>query len=453
MIAYPWSLDGKPPPTQAEHKRWRFFEQHLPGIALGMMIVLLLAVVLFPHMVKTIPSGQVGVLWKRFSGPGIYCWCILRRGTVLNPEEIRGEGLHIIWPWDELYMYDLRLQSNTETYNAISADGVSLVAAINIRTQLNYNSVPVLHKFIGPAYIARVVSPEIGSRTREVMSKYSAEEVYSTKRQEIEEAIRQGAREKLNKELTSVMQPEASEQDDRMDDQYRGRLQNSVIIIDTLVLSIVLPPAVVGAINRKAEQYYLVQEYKYRVERESLESDRKRIEAEGIRDFQKTVSQGISESYLRWRGIEATVQLSQSANSKIVVIGSGKDGLPIILGNVDAPAPQPGGAAPKPAEGEEPDKKPALDAAKPSDKTTPADAAKPPDKVPVADATKPADKTPADGSAKPAAAAADESRPLWPLSFSDLEALLSKMLGAKDSGAAPKPEKPAADKPAEEKAK
>ena len=91
-----------------------------------------------------------------------------------------------------------------------------------------------------------------------------------------------------------------------------------------------------NAINRKTEQYYISEEYKFRVERERRESERKKIEAEGIRDFQQTVSQGISDSYLRWRGIEATLQLSQSTNSKVVIIGNAKDGLPIILGNVDA---------------------------------------------------------------------------------------------------------------------
>src|SRR5207248_5101440 len=83
--------------------------------------------------------------------------------------------------------------------------------------------------------------------------------------------------------------------------------------------------------------YYISEEYKFRVAREIRESERKKIEAEGIREFQQIVSQGISDSYLRWRGIEATVQLAQSPNSKIVIVGSGKDGLPIILGNVDSP--------------------------------------------------------------------------------------------------------------------
>src|SRR5438132_7597629 len=118
------------------------------------------------------------------------------------------------------------------------------------------------------------------------------------------------------------------------------------ILYDVLVTGIELPAAIVAAINRKIEQYYIAEEYKFRVEREKRESERKKIEAEGIRDFQQIVSQGISESYLRWRGIEATLQLSQSTNSKVVVIGSGKDGLPIILGNVDTPVPPAGRTPP-----------------------------------------------------------------------------------------------------------
>ena len=94
----------------------------------------------------------------------------------------------------------------------------------------------------------------------------------------------------------------------------------------------------VTAINRKIEQYYISEEYKFRVAREIRESERKKIEAEGISEFQQIVSQGISDSYLRWRGIEATFQLAQSSNSKIVVLGTGKDGLPVILGTSPQPA-------------------------------------------------------------------------------------------------------------------
>ena len=116
------------------------------------------------------------------------------------------------------------------------------------------------------------------------------------------------------------------------------------------MLGIDLPPEIVAAINRQTEQYYMIQEYKYRVQREAEESQRKMIEANGIEAFERTVSQGISDSYLRWQGINATLALAQSPNAKIVVIGSGKDGLPIILGNVDAPtaAPTVPAGGPKP---------------------------------------------------------------------------------------------------------
>jgi hypothetical protein len=132
---------------------------------------------------------------------------------------------------------------------------------------------------------------------------------------------------------------------------YNDFLQDAIQILDTLVLSIELPPDIVAAINRQTEQYYMIQEYKFRVEREAEESKRKQIEADGIAAFQKTVSQGISESYLRWRGIEATLMLAQSPNSKVVVIGSGKDGLPVILNaepSAMGGAAQPGSSAASP---------------------------------------------------------------------------------------------------------
>jgi regulator of protease activity HflC (stomatin/prohibitin superfamily) len=238
-------------------------------------------------------------------------------------------------PWNRLFLYELRLQSATQTYNAISKDGVSVTVQINVRFQLLHNSVAVLHKFIGPDYFATVVSPEIGSQARQIISEYTAQEVYRS-REAIQEQVRANARKSLGVNLNELVQPEAMEQPDPK--HYNNFLQGSIQILDTLVLSIELPPAIVSAINRQTEQFYEIQEYKFRVEREAQESKRKQIEANGIAAFQQTVSQGISDSYLRWRGIEATLALAQSHNAKIVIIGTGKDGLPIILGNVDTPA-------------------------------------------------------------------------------------------------------------------
>ena len=192
--------------------------------------------------------------------------------------ELRDEGLHLIWPWDELFMYDLRLQSITETYNAISSDGVSLTASVNARFRLQRDGVAILHKAIGPNFLQLIAQPGIGSLTREVIAHYTAEQVYSTARQEIQDKIRQRTLEKASEKR---MGPVA--------------LSDLFILYDTLLYGIELPPFVVNAINRKTEQYYISEEYTFRVERERRESERKRIEAEGIRAFQQIVSQGISD--------------------------------------------------------------------------------------------------------------------------------------------------------------
>src|SRR5450755_4122685 len=348
MVKYP-ELDPMPsPPTKRGW--WRYVGRHLPGVSVLLMVAMLSATVLYPYVVITVPSGQVGVLWKRFNGFDFYCWCFVGRGTILDPKQLRNEGLHIVWPWDRLFIYDLRLHSSTQTYNAISKDGVSVIAQISIRFQLLHNSVGVLHKFIGPQYLTSVVSPEIGSQAREVISQYTAQEVY-TSREPIQEKIRNNSQKSLGTHLNNLIQPEAMEQP--YPKNFNDFLQNSIQILDTLVLSIELPPAIVAAINRQTEQYYQIQEYKLRVEREAQESKRKQIEANGIAAFQRTVSQGISESYLRWRGIEATLALAQSPNAKIVIFGTNKDGLPLILGNVDTPAGS-GITPPPPANGAAP---------------------------------------------------------------------------------------------------
>jgi prohibitin 2 len=373
MKAYVWPVDGTPPPTTPS--RWRrALERHLPSAVIYLMVATLVGVVLYPHMVVTVPSGHVGVLWKRFGG-----------GTVLDPRRLKNEGFNLILPWNLVFLYDLRLQSFTESYNAISSDGVSLNASVVVRFRLQRDAVPVLHQAIGPNYEKVLVQPGIGSLTREVMAQYTAEQVYSTARQEIQDKIRNLAEARLSEKM---MEHEGEEE------SYRVSMRDTVILYDILVTGIELPAAIMAAINRKTEQYYIAEEYKFRVEREKRESERKRIEGEGIRDFQQTVSQGISDSYLRWRGIEATLQLSQSTNAKVVIIGSGKDGLPVILGNVDTPASLP--TARTPSENDTVNKQ-----------TT----------------------TAAAGSDTSSVATSGGPHSLWPLSLSDIEAYLSQILG------------------------
>ena len=410
MKAYLWSLDGTPPPMTPRSRWRRFIDRHLPSLVIYLMVVTLVAIVLFPSVVVTVPSGHVGVLWKRLGG-----------GTVLDPRQLKDEGLHLIWPWNEVFLYDLRLQSMTETYNAISSDGVSLTATIIIRFRLQRDAVPVIHQAIGRENLQLLARPGIGSLTREVMAQYTAEQVYSTARQEIQDKIRSLAEDRLSEKM---MEREGGEA------PYRVSLRDTVIIYDTLVHGIELPPLVVTAINRKIEQYYISEEFKFRVERERRESERKKIEAEGIRDFQQTVSQGISDSYLRWRGIEATLQLSQSTNSKVVIIGNAKDGLPIILGNVDASPTQQAGGTP-PAEHDKTGKDNSTMAAGPS---------VPLEKTPAAGLTAPPEKMPAARSDATSATVPNESRSLWPLSFHDIETFFTRLIRPAEPQPESKPE-------------
>jgi regulator of protease activity HflC (stomatin/prohibitin superfamily) len=416
MKVYPLSLDGMPPPV-TKRSRWRrFVDRSLPMLVIYLMVVTLVAVVLYPHVAVTVPSGHVGVLWKRFGG-----------GTVLDPRQLKDEGLHFILPWNELFIYDLRLQSITQTYNAISSDGVSLIATMNVRFRLQRDGIPVLHQAIGPNYVDLLAKPGIGSLTREVMAQYTAEQVYSTARQEIQDKIRSLAEDRLSEKMME-REGEAS---------YRISMRDTLILFDTLVHGIELPALVVSAINRKTEQYYISEEYKFRVERERRESERKKIEAEGIREFQQIVSQGISDSYLRWRGIEATLQLSQSTNSKVVIIGNAKDGLPVILGNLDA-APSAGAA---PASDNDTTGKEATMAAQPT---------LPLEKTPAAGLPTPSEKVPTAGSGttgtaatETTAAAADKPRSLWPLSLYDIEAFFARMVGRTEPKLEPVSKQPA----------
>ena len=149
--------------------------------------------------------------------------------------------------------------------------------------------------------------PAMRSVSREVFAKYLPEEINTSKREEIQIEIQDRLREKL--------------------------VSNYIQLNDVLIRNIRLPQTLEEAIERKLQQEQESLEYEFRLEKETKEAQRKRIEAEGIRDFQEIVSEGISDELLRWKGIEATQKLAESPNSKVVVVGSGDDGLPIILGN------------------------------------------------------------------------------------------------------------------------
>src|SRR5262245_1786198 len=229
MTVTAYSSLVEPPPNSTQYRWWNFVERRLPMLVIYLLVATLIGVVIAPHVVVTVPSGHVGLLWKRFRG-----------GTVLDPRLLKDEGMRLIFPWDRLFLYDLRMQSTTDTFNAITKDGVKLTATINIRFRLKHDAVPQLHQAIGPDYSTLLVRPEIGSRMREVIAEYSAEEVYSTKRQEVQNRIL-GRSEAMMGEKKVQRTAEQSEYGDHYDIPLDAMLN----LIETLVQGMELPPDVI----------------------------------------------------------------------------------------------------------------------------------------------------------------------------------------------------------------
>jgi prohibitin 2 len=283
-------------------------DEHVLSLGLGGLLFLLMIAALSPRIFITIPAGHEGALFRRFHG-----------GT--DVEQAYDEGFHVIWPWDTMYIYDVRFQNQSSVFDAHTSDGLNLRADVAFRFRVTRRNVPLLHKYIGPDYVQKLILPSLGARVREEVSRHTPEEVYSTKRLEIQQRIRDGMRREFE------MDPEA--------DTLLQRVE--FVELDQIYLrDVELPESLQKSMIEKNQQQQMMLEYDYRIEREKKESERKRIEAEGIRQFQDIVKDGITDRYLMWKGIDATLQLAQSPNAKIVIIGAGKTGLPILLGNLDA---------------------------------------------------------------------------------------------------------------------
>lgn len=294
--------------VKAQGQRTRTFLRRNSLVIYVSLLTFILAVMLLaPNIFINVPAGHVGVLWLRFFG-----------GTVT--EWNYSEGMHIILPWDELPIYDTRLQNTARMYDTISSNGLAMQVEIAVRYRLDPDSAGLMHKLVGPDYAEILVYPEIGSHTRELISRYTPEQLYTETRAFIQSQIL----ERMVTQLGSSL----------VNQNVRGKMLH---IEDVLIRSIRLPQRVAEAIESKAEQQQMMLEYEFRLAREEKERDRKRIEAEGVRDFQAIVARTITNEYLRLRGIEATSALAASNNSKIIIIG-GKDGLPVILNTADMPS-------------------------------------------------------------------------------------------------------------------
>ncbi|MBT6609276.1 MAG: hypothetical protein HOB37_12555 [Rhodospirillaceae bacterium] len=271
-------------------------------------VALMLLVVMWPMIVYTIPAGSVGVMWYRF-----FDGTVTRRGSQLR------EGIHFILPWDKIFMYDARLQRIQETVRGLSIDGLNINVNMSSRFVIESKFAGFLHKSIGPNYADTLMRPQLRTLILTYISENEASDLYSTRREQLQTVVQSRFQAALANISTNVP----------FDESY-------IRLEDVLVEEIELPAFVSAAIEQKIRVRHMSEAYDFRLQLEEKERQRKKIEAEGVRSFQEIVAPGITESYLRWRGIEATLQLSQSNNSKIIIIG-GADGLPIIL-NTDTTA-------------------------------------------------------------------------------------------------------------------
>lgn len=280
----------------------------------ALFITVFLFIVLWKHIVITIPAGHVGVMWWRFFG-----------GTELN-EKPRGEGIQLIFPWDKIFIYNARVQAASTTYNVVANNGLSFFVAISIRWSIRHSTVARLHKEIGPDYFQTLVIPNVGSIVREAISRYPAEDVYANKRYDIQNIIYDDITHK--------------DRANNLGRRFGEELETEFVHLeDILITDVTLPDPLRLAIDRKFSEAEFVKEYQFRVEREVLESKRKQIEAEGIKKFQETVTPTLNDSYLRWTGIQATVKLADSPNTKFVIMGNGPGGLPVILNGFEGDKP------------------------------------------------------------------------------------------------------------------
>jgi regulator of protease activity HflC (stomatin/prohibitin superfamily) len=200
----------------------------------------------------------------------------------------------------------IRTQELTEEASVPSKEGLSVHLDVTLLFSLDPQKAAQVYKTIGPDYLRVVVVPQLRSAVRGVTASYEAKALYTSERETIS-----------NEMFSHLQQP---------------LLERGMVVEKVLLRSATLPPILATAIEKKLEAEQQSEQMKFVLNKETQEADRKRIEAQGIADFQKIVTTGLTDSFLRWKGIEATSKLADSQNSKLVVIGSGKDGLPIILG-------------------------------------------------------------------------------------------------------------------------
>jgi prohibitin 1 len=274
----------------AQQPQLNFPKGILPIVFIGILLLIFIS-----KSTVTLDAGEAGVLWKRFAG-----------GVVTDQPPL-GEGFHLVAPWNKVIVYETRQQELTEKMKVLSSNGLD----IQLEATAWYQPVTVelgfLHQTKGTNYLDRVLKPAMRSATRSVVGRYTPEQIYSSKRDAIQEEI-------------------YDETKKIVEDQH-------IQLNDVLVRDVTLPAAIKDAIERKLSQEQTSLEYKFKLEIAEKEAEKQRIEAQGQADANRILSASLTDKILQDKGIEATLKLSQSPNTKVVVVGGGKDGLPLILGN------------------------------------------------------------------------------------------------------------------------
>ena len=270
--------------------------QKLPKIGLPVILLVIVVLIFVSKSSINIGYGEAGVLFKTFGG------------GVVTDEPALGEGFHIIAPWNKVYIYNVKQQEVFESkMQVLSSNGLEISLDISVLYQPKVEELGLLHKTKGENYLNIIIIPQIRAVARSVVGRYTPEQLYSTKRDAIQNEIYEETKKVVENQHVQL---------------------NAVLVRD-----VTLPIAIREAIERKLNQEQEALEYEFRIEKARQEAERQRIDAEGKATAIRILSASLTQKLLQEKGIEATIKLSESPNAKVIVIGSGEGGLPIILGN------------------------------------------------------------------------------------------------------------------------
>ncbi len=266
--------------------------KRLQEASITLIISIAAGIFAFVQIFTVIPAGTVGV--------------VDFLGTV--SDQTLKPGVNLVNPMARIIKYSFKTQEIKETMTVPSKEGLSVNLELSLQFRLDPSKTNEIYKSIeGGDYLNVILVPQFRSVTRGVTAKYEAKALYTASRKQLEDEI-------VNELMHLVSD--------------RG-----IIIEKAPLRQVALPERLTKSIEEKLQAEQESQRMSFILQKEEQEADRKRIEAKGIADFQTIVSNGINENLLKWKGIEATEKLANSPNSKVIVIGSGKDGLPLILGN------------------------------------------------------------------------------------------------------------------------